>query len=104
MTTSSGSSAQGNPQQQVIDRAGTDPAFRSQLLENPSAAISGLLGIPLPAGVTVRVIEEQPGEVVLVLPSRSMKAGAELTEENLEEVAGGGGCHPGTFCAMLSWG
>jgi hypothetical protein len=104
MTTSSGSSAQGNPQQQVIDRAGTDPAFRAQLLENPKSAISETLGIPLPESVAIRVIEEQPGEVVLVLPSQSMRAGAELPDENLEEVAGGSGCHEQTFCAMLSWG
>jgi hypothetical protein len=77
-------------QQQVIDRASTDPEFRAQLLENPKEAISKQLGIPFPKGITIRAIEEQPGEVVLVLPARTLGSGTRLSGEELERVAGGG--------------
>ena len=76
-------------QQQIIDRAGSDPAFRSQLLENPKEAIRDQLKIPLPGSVTVRVIEEQPGEVILVLPAQHIGSGTRLSGEDLEKVAGG---------------
>jgi hypothetical protein len=77
-------------EQQLIDRAGTDPNFRAQLLENPKGAIGQLLGTQLPDGIAIRVIEEQPGEVVLVLPPRERQSGEALSDKELEEVAGGG--------------
>ena len=76
-------------EQRVIDRAGTDPNFRAQLLENPKEAIGQLLGTQLPGGVAIRVIEEQPGEVVLVLPAPARRSGQELSEADLENVSGG---------------
>jgi hypothetical protein len=87
--TSEGTGPQG-AQQQVIDRASSDPEFRAQLLENPKEAISKQLGVPLPEGITIRAIEEQPGEVVLVLPARGTASGARLSSQDLEQVAGGG--------------
>jgi hypothetical protein len=89
----SGDSNPRDAQQQVIDRAGTDPAFRAQLIQNPRDAINAQLGISLPDGVAVRVIEEQPGEVVLVLPNQTMGSGTRLSGEDLENVAGG--CYGG---------
>jgi hypothetical protein len=85
----SGGNSPEQAQQQVIDRATSDPDFRSQLLEDPKAAISEHLGIALPAGITVRAIEEQPGEVVLVLPARPMRSGTALSETDLAKAAGG---------------
>jgi hypothetical protein len=88
MTTPSGTGRPSGPQQQVIDRASTDPAFRAQLLEDPKQAISQQFSIPLPEAIAIRVIEEQPGEVVLVLRSQ-MASGGRLSQEDLEQVAGG---------------
>jgi hypothetical protein len=85
----SGGTSPEQAQQQVLDRAGTDPAFRARLLENPNAAVGEHMGSPLPAGITIRVIEEQPGEVVLVLPAQSTASGASLSEDELERAAGG---------------
>jgi hypothetical protein len=85
----SDSSARSDPQQQIIDRASTDPDFRNRLLANPSAAASEQLEVPIPPNVTIRVVEEQPGEVVLVLPSVAPHSGARLSDEDLEKVAGG---------------
>lgn len=86
---SGGSSAQNDPQQQILDRAAGDPEFRARLLANPNAAIQEQLGVPLPSTVTIRVIEEQPGEVVLVLPAQGITSGTHLSDTELEAVSGG---------------
>lgn len=82
-------SGQTDPQQQVIDQAMSDPGFRNRLLQDPKAAIQEQLGISIPASVSLRVVEEQPGEVVLVLPAGTMQSGAQLSDADLEGVAGG---------------
>jgi hypothetical protein len=79
-----------DPQQQIIDRATSDPDFRNRLVSNPNETISQALGVPLPRNVAVRVIEEQPGEVVLVLPAQPAPTGSQLSDADLEAVAGGG--------------
>jgi hypothetical protein len=89
MTTSGNSNPQRDAQQQIIDRATRDPAFRSRLLENPKMAIEEELGRSIFSSATIRVIEEQPGEVILVLPARPIEPGTNLSDEDLERVAGG---------------
>jgi hypothetical protein len=89
MTTSSGSSAREDARQQVIERANSDPAFRDQLLKDPREAIQDKIGIPLPANITIRVVEEQPGEVVLVLRAQPVEPGQQLSDADLEAVSGG---------------
>lgn len=83
------SGGQTDPQQQVIERASTDPDFRKRLIEDPSAALREQMGVPLPPTVTIRVIEEQPGEVVLVLPAQDTASGTPLSDADLEAAAGG---------------
>jgi hypothetical protein len=83
------SSAPADVQRSVIDRAETDPVFHAHLLQDPKAAIEEQFGIPLPADIRIRVVEEQPGEVVLVLPAQSTGSGEQLSEADLEQVAGG---------------
>lgn len=53
---------------QLIEKASADPAFRQRLLDDPKAALADLLGVALPPGMTVTVLEEQPGHHYLVLP------------------------------------
>jgi hypothetical protein len=78
-------------QQKLVERAVSDPAFRQELLANPSEAIQDGLGFQLPPNVRVRVIEEQPGEVIVVLPAQPVASGSALSDADLELVAGGGG-------------
>ena len=68
----------------VRDRAASDPAFRSQLLSDPSAAMSDLLGTPVPDAVSITVHEESLTDIHLVIPALS-----NLSQEDLELVAGG---------------
>jgi intracellular multiplication protein IcmD len=41
----------------IVNQAATDPAFRAELLANPSATLQNA-GIAIPAGATVKVVEE----------------------------------------------
>lgn len=69
----------------VQSKAAEDAGFRAALRANPAAALEAAFGLAAQPGVTIRVIEEKPGEVALVLP-----AGAgELSGKDLEGVSGG---------------
>jgi len=71
--------------QMVIARAWSDPAFKSKLLSDASAALAGI-GIATPKGVKYRVHEDTPTERHFVLPPRPT---GELSDELLETTAGG---------------
>ena len=70
----------------LVDRAAADPAFRKQLLASPREAISDVLGMPLPGGINVTVVEETDRHIYLVLP---MLAAGEMAERELAGVSGG---------------
>ena len=75
---------QDSMQQQLIDKASEDDAFRAQLLAEPRAAIRDALGIELPGDFDVIVHEDDVRTAHLVLPPS-----AKLTDAQLERVAGG---------------
>lgn len=89
MTMFEGAGRGSQAEQQVIERAAADPTFRAQLLENPRQALQQELGVSIPESTAIRVLEEQPGEVILVLPARQLQAGDELSNQDLEMAAGG---------------
>ncbi len=71
----------------LIERAGKDTAFRELLTANPRGALKSMLGVdPIPS-YRINVIDEQPGEIVLVLPRRL--AEDELPDELLDYASGG---------------
>jgi nitrile hydratase alpha subunit len=82
--------------QRVLDRAERDDAFRQHLVSDPKAAIAEELGVAIPDDVTIRVVEEPPQEVILLLPARS--GPGELDDEQLAAASGGSGdwCGPDT--------
>jgi hypothetical protein len=55
-------------ERRLIDRARADPAFRERLLSSARAAIEEELGLTLPEGLDVQVVEEDPKRLCLVLP------------------------------------
>jgi Nitrile hydratase, alpha chain len=75
---------------QLIERASADPAFRQRLLDDPKGAIADLLGVALPPGMSVTVLEEQPGQHILVLPPAPTAPDA-LPLDDLELALVGGG-------------
>jgi acyl-coenzyme A thioesterase PaaI-like protein len=74
---------------EVGERCAQDSEFRAAVLANPQAALEA--EYELPAGtlseLKVKVVEETLGEVLLPIPADM--ANAELTDEQLEAVAGG---------------
>jgi len=70
---------------EVIKRAQSDNDFKKALVDNPKE-ILGQLGVEFPEEVEVKVVEESPKVVYLVLPVNP----DELSDEQLDGVAGGG--------------
>lgn len=69
----------------IQSRAAEDAAFRAALTANPAAALEAAFGLAVQPGISIRVIEEKPGEVALVLPASA----SELSGKDLEAVSGG---------------
>ena len=85
-------------EQEIINRASTDPTFRQRLLDNPKAAIADLLNVVLPPGMQITVLEQQPGQHILVLPPLVPTPEAiPLADLELVLVGGGRTLRPG-FC------
>lgn len=84
---------------QVIARAQQDSAFRQQLAQDPKGAIAREMGITLPDSVNVEVVEESPSKVYLVLPAQTAQAGSQLSDAELENVAGGWSVDNSLECA-----
>lgn len=74
---------------QVQDRAIKDRAFRQALISDPKAALGQEFGVTVPDNVILRVVEDTPTSWHLVLPPAVAAVGAELSEDELEAVAGG---------------
>jgi hypothetical protein len=64
-----------------------DREFKQRLITEPAVVLAEA-GFPVPEEITLRVILHDTNEAVLPLPSRPPQ---ELTEEDLDHVAGGTG-------------
>lgn len=73
-------------EQKVVELAWKDAGFKAQLLSDPRAALEQGADLRIPDGVTVKVLEESADTIYVVIPQNP---DAELSEEELEAVAGG---------------
>jgi hypothetical protein len=90
---------------QLIDRAMKDELFREELVRDPKGVFARELGITVPEHINVEVVEERPTTVYLVLPPTPASAGAELSDQELEAVAGGGWSEDTGECGhSCDWG
>jgi Nitrile hydratase, alpha chain len=109
MTEASGGGGRAEIERRLIQRSMEDEDFRQRLLADPKATVEQELGTRLPEGVEARVVEESQQTIYLVLPSASPLGGegVELSDQELEEVAGGGEsvwndtctCHTVALCS-----
>lgn len=77
-------------QQEIINRATHDAEFRQALLDDPKTAVADVLGVALPPGLKITVLEQQLGEHILVLPPLVPTPEA-LPLDDLELALVGGG-------------
>ena len=78
-------------ERRLIERSLEDEEFRRRLLDDPKGAVEQEIGTRLPQEIKLRVVEESPDTIYLVLP-RSLPLGGEgeeLSDGELEAVAGG---------------
>ena len=81
----------------LVQRSVEDEGFRQQLLGDPKGAVELALGSQLPPEVRVEALEETADTVYLVIPPSSLVGGGgELSDEQLQTVAGGE-CEWGTL-------
>jgi hypothetical protein len=73
----------------LIERASKDEAFRRALVADPRGTIERELGVRVPEGVGLTVVEETPTARYLVLPPAPSRGGGTLADAELEAVAGG---------------
>jgi hypothetical protein len=73
--------------EQLIEKSVTDTEFRARLLENPKAVIEEATGVHFPA--TVRFAEKPADVDIYVVLPEPINANVELSEAELEAVAGG---------------
>jgi len=90
-------------QDHILKKAAKDHGFRQTLLANSKAAIQRELaskypGFPqLPAALEINVVEQSQNKIFVVLPP-ALPESRELTNEELENVAGGDNGY-GVTCA-----
>jgi hypothetical protein len=76
----------------VVQRSGMDRRFRQMLLASPRDAIRDAFGVDLPADFTLRFIEKDAGvDALIVLPDVRAEDDGELSDDDLDAVAGGDG-------------
>jgi hypothetical protein len=76
------------PVEQVLRKAQADAAFRKKLVADPRAAVYDAVGLEIPKGLQVKVYENTADTIHLPIAARA-NANAELSEAELEQVAGG---------------
>lgn len=74
----------------LAKRAQTDLEFRKLALADPAAAIAKIDPTPMPAWFKIRFVDNAGATLTVVLPD-PIKADSELSDAELEQVAGGGG-------------
>ena len=78
-------------ERRLIEKGLADESFRQRLLEDPKGTVEQELGTRLPEEVRVVAVEETADTIYLVLPGTPMAGGGgvELSDQQLESVAGG---------------
>lgn len=76
----------------VIHKAWNDAGYLTKLRQDPQGTVNSTLqtyDASVPKGVSVKVFEEQPGECLVVIPRAEAETDADLSDAQLEAVAGG---------------
>jgi hypothetical protein len=74
----------------IVEQAQKNPKYYDLLMSDPRLLMEKQLGMSIPANVNIKVVEETPDTYYIVLP-HTTREGAELSDSDLEKVAGGKG-------------
>jgi hypothetical protein len=75
---------------EIVSRAVKDEAFRKRLVADPKATIAKEFAVELGDDVTVRIHQDTPGVINLVIPAApDLSAQRPLSDQQLDQVAGG---------------
>lgn len=80
--------SRGEMQDLLANFAAQNPEYREALLKDPKNLVQAQFQMELPDAIQVEVLEESSDKVYVVLP-HVMEEGAELSDDDLEAVAGG---------------
>ena len=84
----------------ITQRAWKDEAFRAEFLADPKGTIEKYAGQKLPAGLKIVTHAEDDSTLHFVIPNKPANAD-ELSDEDLEKVAGGIDFFIGTIIGVL---
>jgi hypothetical protein len=76
-------------EEKIIVKAWTDDAFRRDFVADPKGQFEARLGTKLPAELQMTVHEEDENHLHFVIPQKPKVDIAELSDADLEKVAGG---------------
>ena len=91
-------------EENIISNARKNVDYRKRLLDDPRALVESQIGQPLPSNMKVSVLQETPNHVYIVLPYDQPQSGSELSDADLESVAGGGSKMHDVTCSSGSGG
>lgn len=74
----------------VIAKAWSDNTYKRRLMDDPNSALAEV-GVTIPSGTSIRVVENTPNTIHLVLPPQPPKS--QLSDDVLDKLASGGGLH-----------
>ena len=72
----------------VVSNASKHPKYRDALMADAKGVIEKQLNNELPSSLSVKVVQEDANTIYIVLP-HAVAEGAELSDADLETVAGG---------------
>lgn len=72
-----------------------DASYRQSLLSDPKSVLAKQMNTELPESLNVKVVEEDANTIYLIAPYVPPTEGDELSDDDLEKVAGGKGGQKG---------